>query len=300
VADNRVLGVVGSRYELIQNEQAFEFLDAIVDGQSTRYESAGALGGGERVWILARNPDWDATGKGDVQQQYVMFSNSHDGSGALKVLQTNVRVICKNTHNLALATGSKVLSLRHTKGIKAKIRAAQEALAQSERVTREYREKVSQLVAKDISVNGLKSYASMCIDEIVDATIAGQQVTGQTIFDGRIDGAIAKLPVAESITERNKFTEVLSDRKALLNDILARFERESAMPESGGPTWWTASQAVGGAIEHGPYQPSYRGDERTRLEKRMDDTIQGVKAGKIATTFQTAYDMATMATSARA
>lgn len=125
----QVLGVVGERYRVVQNAEAFDFLDELVASDEVRYESAGSLDGGRRVWLLARLPESDWIGESDQQLRYVLFSNSHDGRGAINVRATSVRVVCANT--LAIALGRETdrqLSIAHVGDLSSKLAAARDAL----------------------------------------------------------------------------------------------------------------------------------------------------------------------------
>jgi len=129
-SDRRVLGLVSDQYRVVQNHEAFAFTDHLVGGD-VRYETAGSLSSGRRVWLLARMPDQNILG--DVTQVFLVFSNTHDGTGAVKVAVTPVRVICMNTLNLALRTAQRSWSVRHTGDIAAKMHEAQRTLGLSER-----------------------------------------------------------------------------------------------------------------------------------------------------------------------
>ena len=91
------LGVVGPGYQIIQNRDAFTFFDSIADGKGIRYETAGALGAGERIFITAKIDDHIIVGKDDLIEQYLFLTNSHDGSGSITVAFTPVRVVCQNS-----------------------------------------------------------------------------------------------------------------------------------------------------------------------------------------------------------
>ena len=128
--DRCVLGVVTDRYKVIQNHEAFAFTDALL-GNGVRYETAGSLQGGKRVWILARLPK-EYIISGEQISPYLVFSNAHDGSGAVKVALTPVRVVCNNTLNLALDTAKRSWSMLHTGNIKDKMQEAEQTLFMAE------------------------------------------------------------------------------------------------------------------------------------------------------------------------
>jgi len=112
---NSVLGVVGKDYEVVQNADAFQFFDAIVGGESgIKYETAGALGKGERVFITAKLPEYIKVGKQDLIEQYLFLTTSHDGFGSITAAFTPTRIVCNNTLNAALRNHSNAIKIRHT------------------------------------------------------------------------------------------------------------------------------------------------------------------------------------------
>ena len=124
--DRKVLGVVTERYKVIQNEEAFAFTDALL-GEGVRYETAGSLQGGRKVWVLAHMPH-EYIISGERISPYLLFSNTHDGSGAVKVALTPIRVVCNNTLNLALSTAKRCWSTIHTGDIRNKMQEAENTL----------------------------------------------------------------------------------------------------------------------------------------------------------------------------
>ncbi|GEC73845.1 phage/plasmid-like protein TIGR03299 [Flavobacterium flevense] len=121
--DNTVLGVVGKDYHIVQNREAFSFFDAIVGGtDGILYETAGALGNGERIFITAKLPDYIRVGNGDdVTEKYIFLTTSHDGSGSITAAFTPVRIVCQNTLNASLRNMSNVVRIRHTSGAKQRL-----------------------------------------------------------------------------------------------------------------------------------------------------------------------------------
>jgi len=95
---DQVLGVVGKDYEVVQNVEAFSFFDAIVGGKDgILYETAGALGNGERVFITAKLPDYIRVGRHDLIEKYLFLTTSHDGTGSIQIAFTPVRIVCQNS-----------------------------------------------------------------------------------------------------------------------------------------------------------------------------------------------------------
>lgn len=125
-SDNKVLGVVGNRYQIVQNVDAFAFTDALL-GEGVKYETAGSLCDGKVIWLLAKLPDKYEI-LGDEVTPYVVFTNTHDGSGSVKVAMTPVRVVCQNTLNAGLRQAKRTWTARHTGNINAKLDDAMNTL----------------------------------------------------------------------------------------------------------------------------------------------------------------------------
>ena len=124
--DDKVLGIVTDRYKVVQNKEAFEFTDLLL-GEGVKYETAGSLQGGRRVWMLARLPYQYVINSEEITP-YMVFTNSHDGSGAIRVAITPVRVVCSNTLNLALSTAKRCWSCNHVGDINGKLEDARNTL----------------------------------------------------------------------------------------------------------------------------------------------------------------------------
>lgn len=123
-----VLGIVSPKYEPLQNVEAFGFFDSIVGKGSAVYETAGALGDGERIWVLAKLPDQIVLSGDDIIDKYLLLSNEHTGSGSVAVKFTPIRVVCQNTLNLAIKDGQQVHRVRHSKNMFERLAEAEEVL----------------------------------------------------------------------------------------------------------------------------------------------------------------------------
>lgn len=128
--DQRLLGVVSNRYKIVQNHEAFAFTDELL-GEGVRFETAGSLQNGRKVWLRARLPESYIIA-GDRINPYLVFSNSHDGSGSIKVAMTPIRVVCQNTLNLALQNAKRMWTTIHTGNIQAKLDEARKTLLYAE------------------------------------------------------------------------------------------------------------------------------------------------------------------------
>lgn len=122
--DYTVLGVVGKDYSPVQNsalaDLAYAMRNADADS-GVEVESAGSIRGGKRVFMLLRAPSVDMTGTGDEAHPYLLIANGHDGTLALRVQPTSVRVVCSNTFHAAIGVKQKAWSHRHTLNIGARV-----------------------------------------------------------------------------------------------------------------------------------------------------------------------------------
>ena len=132
--DNLCLGIVSDRYQIVQNTEAFEFTDAIVgetENGVVTYETAGSLCGGRKIWLLAKMPVQKVLD--DDVEPYMFFSNSHDGSGAIKVGMTPIRIVCNNTLNMALAGAKRSWSTKHVGDMQSKLEEAKLCLQMADK-----------------------------------------------------------------------------------------------------------------------------------------------------------------------
>jgi phage/plasmid-like protein (TIGR03299 family) len=190
-ADNNVvLGVVGKGYTPVQNADSFAFVDGLVADGEIRYESAGTLKGGKITWLLARMPGQLIVGDGDATDQYILFCNSHDGSKAVRVLPTAVRVVCNNTLTLALRQSTKIFSIRHTGQIMTRLDEARKVLGLVKTDFLAYGEKAKRLVDVKMSMTQFRSYLTQVFElpKTVDELTSHQKkVIESTIYNFRND-----------------------------------------------------------------------------------------------------------------
>ncbi len=132
--DEILFGVVSNRYEPLQNTEAFAFFDPIVAEGKAYFETAGALGQGERVWVMAKMPGAFEVVAGDVCDKYLLLSNSHNGTGSVIVKFTSVRVVCQNTLMLAMEDGQRAYRVRHSKVMSDRLNDLSDLIATAQNV----------------------------------------------------------------------------------------------------------------------------------------------------------------------
>ena len=159
--NHAVLGVVSDRYRIVQNDEAFAFTDSLL-GEGVTYETAGSLSGGKRVWLLAKLPDKYKL-MGEEVTPYLVFTNSHDGSGAIRVAATPVRVVCNNTLNLALDTAKRSWSVAHKGDIQRKLDEARNTLFMADQYLKNLQKEAERLSQIRLSDKMVKSW----VDELL-------------------------------------------------------------------------------------------------------------------------------------
>lgn len=139
---NKPLGVVGNVYEPLQNKDAFSFFDAVVGSKEAIYHTAGSLRGGQYVWILAKLPGTIRVVKDDLIEKFLLLTNAHNGMKAARMLFTPIRVVCMNTHNIAIRLAENEMqkareagdefvgnaTMRHTTNLGAKVAEVRKSL----------------------------------------------------------------------------------------------------------------------------------------------------------------------------
>lgn len=181
--DGSILGMVTSRYKVVQNRDAFGFTDALL-GDGVRYETAGSLMGGRKTWILAKLPTRYII-QGEQILPYLVFSNTHDGSGAIKIAMTPIRVVCNNTLNLALDTADRSWSIHHTGDIAAKLEDARETLFMAEDYMNELGKGFEDLSRKRLTDAAVDEY----IKELLPIADDASETTEKNILRLRKDVA---------------------------------------------------------------------------------------------------------------
>jgi phage/plasmid-like protein (TIGR03299 family) len=174
-----VLGVVGNDYQIVQNVNAFDFFDSIVGGKDgILYETAGALGKGERIFITAKLPDYIRIGRDDLIEQYLFLTTSHDGYGSITAAFTPVRVVCQNTLNAALRNYSHSIKIRHTASAVDRLKQAHQLLGVTNLLANELEEVFNNWSRIRITDNAVK--------RLIQVAMAPNKEVLQNLQDGKL------------------------------------------------------------------------------------------------------------------
>jgi phage/plasmid-like protein (TIGR03299 family) len=158
--DQTALGIVGDRYQPIQNREALAILEDALRELGVSIETLGALGKGEKCFALLRLPVKNITiTDGDDVRGYFLLSWSHDGSGSLFAILTPVRVVCQNTLNMALSGGkSSVIRIKHTRSAQDRLTQAQTLVSQLIQALEQTGETFASLARKRMSESEVKAF----------------------------------------------------------------------------------------------------------------------------------------------
>ena len=194
--NNAVLGVVGKDYQIVQNREAFSFFDAIVGGgDGILYETAGALGNGERIFITAKLPDYIRVGNGDdVSQKYIFLTTSHDGSGSITAAFTPIRIVCENTLNASLRNMSNFVRIKHTAGAKQRLENAHKVIGLANTLSTQLENIFNHWTKVRVTDNEVKKLIQLALcpnKETLDLIKKGAEDEISTVFKNTVDDAFA-------------------------------------------------------------------------------------------------------------
>lgn len=161
--DQKVLGIVTDRYRIVQNSEAFDFTDNLI-GEGCVYETAGSLCGGKRVFLLAKMPEKKILD--EEFDPYICFTNTHDGSGAIKAIMTPVRVVCQNTLSLAISGATRAWSTRHLGDMSSKLAEARYTL----KMANDYMDKFAIAADQLANTSVSEDVAMKVVDELFPIT----------------------------------------------------------------------------------------------------------------------------------
>lgn len=258
VSDGRIFGVVGPTWTPLQNREAFKWFDPFLEAKEATIETAGALFGGSRIWVLAKiNRAPSVIVKGDEVQKYILLSNSHDGKVAVRVGFTPIRVVCNNTLQLATNdSASKLIRVRHTKNVADVLVAVRETMDAANAAFEATAEQYRALARVKCTGDDLTRYVNV-------------------VFK-RTAPKLAK-PAAESVEQPSELAQLLTKdlpadepkefQARCIEQVRANFEGGKGNTMRGVKgTWWAAYNAMTEFLTH------QRGtSEETRLAAQFND-----------------------------
>ncbi len=260
-----LLGTVGKVYQPFQNSEGFAFLDKILDQFEAKYETAGAIYGGSRVWMLVKLPKqaFSVTPE-DRIEPYALFINSHDGTSAARCFPTSQRVVCRNTMRLALNEKDKGISIRHAGDLKAHVASAQNALGLAVQRVEKYKEDAEVLSRAKVEP---VPYFEGLLDAVLEVTKA------EALMGADALAAAVAMTEAEQIVKTSHYKREIEKRETLLEDVLSRYESGTNAVSGMRGTGWSALQAVTESANHGELGGRYKGKEKD--SRRFENIVMG-------------------------
>lgn len=199
--NENILGVVGRDYEVVQNVDAFSFFDSIVGGDGIQYETAGALGKGERIFITAKLPDYIKVGNNDLIEQYLFLTTSHDGFGSITAAFTPIRIVCNNTLNAALRNHTNAFKIRHTANAKERLEEAHKLMGITNQLSNQLEDIFNQWAKVKITDPEIRKLIQMALvpnKEVLQNIQAGKEDELSTCFKNITDAAFEYAMTNES------------------------------------------------------------------------------------------------------
>lgn len=168
--ERHLLGIVSQHYKPVQNAEAFAFFDSLI-GKEARYDTAGCLKGGRRIFLAAKMERGWTVGDDDIDS-YLLLSNGHDGYNALRAAITPIRVVCMNTLILALKVAKQSWAIRHKGDVDSKVKEAQIALGLTAAYMDEFVEFGNRATDTKVSAGVLEALADELFKPLNDSEAA--------------------------------------------------------------------------------------------------------------------------------
>lgn len=212
--------VVGSKYHIVQNRECFRFFDAIVGNQEAIFETAGALGKGETIFITAKLPQDIVIANRDLVEQYLILTNSHNGKSAITCYFSAVRVVCQNTLNSSLSKANNKIAIKHTQNAKEQLETAHKIMGMVGNYQKIFQQQMEELIRcqiTDVEVRRL-------IDELVLSTeeytaIYRKQIPKDDVLSTRKQNQIQELLDCVYSPASQNTVETMGTAYGLLNGI---------------------------------------------------------------------------------
>jgi phage/plasmid-like protein (TIGR03299 family) len=188
-------------YKVVQNVDAFSFFDSITKGEGIIYETAGALGKGEKIFIAAKLPKYIKVGNDDLIEQYLFLTTSHDGSESITIAFTPIRIVCNNTLNAALNNCSNVMKIKHTAGAETKLKEAHKIMGMVNTLSPLMEQSFNQwakIPITDAEVQRLIQIALAPNKETLNNICDGKMDENSSAYKNQVYGAFGYAMMAES------------------------------------------------------------------------------------------------------
>lgn len=279
---------VSPKYTPLQNREAYEIMDTIAQDWGAHYESAGAVNDGARVWMLAKMPDHFEPITGDENYLYLLIWNTHDGTAAITISPTALRVECANTLNVATRTATRKYTRRHTRGITDTRTLARHATAAFQSARDAFAEYAEHATLWARTPANPSQFANALLDDVLDITetearCGAEQLAINELLNHRSTTQPASEQIARTTT---KWANRIHHRQSLLDDILDRAESHRCQPG----TLWGAFNAATESIDH--HNWNQRQTQTHNPRRTEEQHLIATTEGTLNDRKQTAYQLA--------
>jgi phage/plasmid-like protein (TIGR03299 family) len=232
------LGIVGDDYQIVQNEQVAEMLDHLVDESGAHFETAGSLRGGKSVFVTMKLPNTMKVAGLDAMDLYLAATTSHDGTQALRVDATPVRIVCANTQRAAFERTKGTYTFRHTSSVRSQIAQAREAMGLMWRYLDAFQAEAEKMINESLSM-------------------------------GQFEKVVARLwPLADDASEQTRNNH--KKRSATLRYLIRDADTQKAVKG----TRWAGYQAITEYVDH--FAPAK--DATARANRAVSGPVAELKA----------------------
>lgn len=213
-SDGAELGTVGADYTVMQNQDAFKFVDTLLEANGgSHYDSAGALGNGSKIWCAVRVPSADLSVMGqDKHETYLVFATSHDGSMAHTVKLASTRVVCQNTLHAALHESGAMLRVRHTKNGDARLMRAKQLMTGVTVDAKSLEQKLNTLAQRRLT----RETMTAIMDRLFPKT---EKEDGVLESSTKRDNVLAEICTLYESNDNNAFPDFAGSAYNLLNAV---------------------------------------------------------------------------------
>jgi phage/plasmid-like protein (TIGR03299 family) len=260
------IGAVGTKYKIIQNAEAFDFLDAVIGEFGAKYHTAGSVDGGEKVWMqceLVRHAFEPAPG--DKVMAFATFTNCHDGSGKAWCFPTTDRIVCRNTFCTASRNRHQGLGIRHTGDVKQLVNEARTALGIAIGEIGQFKEAADVMVHTPVVA---EAFFSDLLDHILGVSAADALAGSDALA-----AAVAKTQAQQEI-EARRIQRELDHRAYLLSDMIERYNGPKCGVGGIRGSAWAAFNAATEQADH--LAPRRKvGTEEQQASRRWESALTG-------------------------
>lgn len=264
---NIPLGIVKSKYEVVQNIDAFNFIDYAIGENKAEFQYAGCFGYGHKVFITAKLPIVTTVG-GEPIDNYLVFSTSHDGTGSIDILFTPVRVLCLNMLNAGIKEANAHIRIRHTKTAKERLDFGAEMIRIAIQYAEDSKTFYDSLLTIKMNDNQVRDYISKLI--LTPAEYA-------SVISESKDYTVKKLFERDWLTMEK---HDISTRKANMLNTIFDYYQTGVAQESIIGTAWGAYNAITGYYSNVKDQDGEKrmnnlvfGNDRLAMSKALNEVI---------------------------